>query len=99
MGMMNVYKVSLKDGSEELVRNAVYEGINFKTFKRILGASGKYVAHNLSVPDFQNTGQNGGMGSYIVPEAILLGEMEVKPVQLPILKEEVYVTNPLLEGK
>ena len=38
MGMMNVYKVSVKDGSEELVRNAIYEQINFKTFRRILGA-------------------------------------------------------------
>ena len=99
MGMMNVYKVSLKDGSEEKMRNAVYEGMNFKTLKRILGASGKYVAHNLNVPDFQNTGRNGGMGSYIVPEAILVEEVEVKPVQLPILREEEYVTNPLIEGK
>jgi len=99
MGMMNVYKVSLKDGKEELARNAFYEEINFKTFKRILGASDKYVAHNLSTPDFQNLNQTGGRGSYIVPEAILLEELEIKSVQLPTLKEEEYVTNPLIEGK
>jgi hypothetical protein len=99
MGMMNVYKVSLKDGSEEKMRNGVYEGMNFKTLKRILGASDKYIAHNLNVPDFQNTGRNGGMGSYIVPESILLEEVEVKPVQLPILREEEYVINPLIEEK
>ena len=99
MGMMNVYRVSLKDGKEELVRNAAYDEINFKTLKRILGASDKYIAHNLSAPDFQNLNQRGGAGSYIVPEAILLEELEIKSVQLPILKEEEYVTNPLMEGK
>ena len=99
MGMMNVYKVSLKDGKEELARNAIYEGINFKTFKRILGASDKYVVHNLNTPDFQNLNQTGGGGSYIVPEAILLEELEIKSVQLPTLKEEEYVTNPLMSGK
>ncbi len=99
MGMMNVYKVSLKDGKEELVRNAAYEEINFKTLKRILAASDKYVAYNLNAPDFQNLNPRGGAGSYIVPEAILLEELEIKSVQLPILKEEEYVANPLIEGK
>jgi len=99
IGMMNVYKVSLKDGKEELARNAFYEEINFKTFKRIMGASDKYVAHNLSTPDFQNLNQTGGGDSYIVPEAILLEELEIKSVQLPTLKEEEYVTNPLIQGK
>jgi hypothetical protein len=99
MGMMNVYKVSLKDGKEELVRNAAYEEINFKTLKRILGASDKYVVHNLNAPDFQNLNPRGGAGSYIVPEAILLEALEIKSVQLPILKEEEYVANPLIEVK
>ena len=99
MGMMNVYKVSLKDGKEELARNAFYDQINFKTFKKILGASDQYVAHNLSAPEFQNLNQTGGGGSYIVPEAILLEELELKSVQLPTLKEEEYVTNPLIQGK
>ncbi|HEX6225810.1 MAG TPA: metallopeptidase TldD-related protein [Chryseolinea sp.] len=99
MGIMNVYKVSINDGSEELVRNAVYDGMNFKTLKRILGASETYIAHNLNVADLQGTGQNGGMGSYIVPNALLIEDMQVNQVQLPILKEEEYVANPLLQGK
>jgi hypothetical protein len=73
--------------------------MNLKTLKRILGASDKYVPHNLNAPDFQELGQRGGAGSFVVPEAILLEELEIKPVQIPILKEEEYVTNPLAEGK
>ena len=47
MGMMNVYKVSVKDGKEELARNAFMKESIFKIFKRILGAYDKYDSHNV----------------------------------------------------
>lgn len=99
MGIVNVYKVYVKDGREELVRNAYFEAVNFKTFKRILGASGTYMAYNLGMSNFPNGNENAQKNSYIVPEAILLEAMEVKPFEMPMLKEEEYVSNPLLEIK
>ncbi len=99
MGVMNVYKISVKDGKEELMRNALMSEVNFRTFRRLLGASGNSQAHNLNTSKFLNPGASGPEISYIVPEAILIGSVDVKPFEIPALKEEDYVSNPLLEVK
>jgi hypothetical protein len=99
MGTVNVYKVYVKDGKEELVRNAVLERVNLKTFKRIMGASSTYLACNLGRSNFRNGNDSNQKSSYIVPEAILLESMEIKPFEMPMLKEEEYISNPLLEIK
>ena len=99
MGVVNVYKVSVTTGKEELMRNALLSEVNFRTLRRLLGASGKYQAHNLNTSKFLNPGSSGPGISCIVPEAILLGSLEVKPFEMPALKEEDYVSNPLLEVK
>jgi hypothetical protein len=33
--------------------------------------------------------------SLIVPQAVLLQEMDIQPFRMPSLKEEEYVSNPL----
>ncbi|MFM8913942.1 MAG: hypothetical protein ACKOE6_13670, partial [Flammeovirgaceae bacterium] len=94
MGMLDAYKVDVSTGKEELVKNTNLREMGFKTWKRILGATGTYEAHNLG---------GGGIGrevgpvftSWIVPSAILLEEAEVQPVKMPSLKEEQYITSPL----
>ncbi len=93
-GIVNVYKVSVADGKEELVRNASLNRNNLKTVKRILGASESYNAHNLVEG---NNGRAGGIAlvSMIVPQAVLIQEMEIQPFRLPSLKEEKYVSSPL----
>ena len=96
MGVLNVHKISVKDGKEELVRNALLSEMNFRTLRRMLGASGNYQAHNLNGAKFLNPGANGPEISFIVPEAILLESVEVKPFEIPTLKEEEFVSNPLL---
>jgi hypothetical protein len=96
MGVVNVHKVSVEDGKEELVRNALLSEMNFRTLRRMLGASGNYRAHNLNGSKFLNPGANGPEISFIVPEAILLESVEVKPFEIPTLKEEEFVSNPLL---
>jgi hypothetical protein len=92
MGLKNVFRVSVADGKEELIKNALMETNGFKTFKRMMGASAKYQAHNLGGDD---PNQGGALISFIVPEAILLEEMVIKPFPMPTLKEEQYVSNPL----
>jgi hypothetical protein len=92
MGLKNVYRVSVTDGKEELIKNALLETNGFKTFKRMMGASAKYQAFNLGGED---PNQGGALISFIVPEAVLLEEMEIKPFPMPTLKEEQYVSNPL----
>ena len=99
MGVVNVYKVSVSDGKEELMRNARLSEVNFRNLRRLLGASGNYQAHNLNTSKFFNPGASGPGMSYIVPEAILVESLDVKPFEMPALKEEDYVSNPLLEVK
>jgi hypothetical protein len=93
-GLVNVYKVNVRDGKEEFVRNAILNPGNLKTLKRILGASGKSQAYNLAGND-NGLGLDVGMVSYIVPDALLLEEMELQPFRMPLLKEEVFVKSPL----
>lgn len=99
MGVVNVYKVSVSDGKEELMRDALLSEVNFRNLRRLLGASGNYQAHNLNTSKFFNPGASGPGMSYIVPEAILIESLDVKPFEMPALKEEDYVSNPLLEVK
>ena len=99
MGIMNVYKIYVSDGREELVRNAFFEEVNLKMFRRVMGASDSYKAYNLGLSNFLNPNDNSQKSAYIVPEAILLESMEVKPFEMPSLKEDDYVSNPLLEIK
>lgn len=96
IGLLNVYRVSVADGKEELLQNAMMNQSNLKTLKRILGASENYKAYNIS-PAFIDGGFNSGSAlmSAIVPEAVLIEEMQIMPFSMPSLKEEEYVSNPL----
>jgi hypothetical protein len=93
---LNIYKVSLTDGKEELFRNAFLGQTSLKTLKRVLGASVSASAFNLGLMDFgRNFGPAATMTSLIVPEALLIEELDVRPMRSPSVKEDVYVSNPL----
>jgi len=92
---LKIYKLSVTDGKEELVRNAL-PNENMKVLKHVLGASENSKAYNITLG--RGLG-NQGTVSFIVPEAILVEEMEIKPLRIPSLKEEEYVPNPLLTSK
>lgn len=97
MGMMNIYKVSVSDGSEQLMRNGLFSRPGLKTMRQLLGASSTSSAHNIG-----GRGGFNGMGSVmsvICPDAILMGEMEIAPFGMPVLKEEDYIPNPLLANQ
>ncbi len=97
MGIVNVFKVYVADGREELARNAFFEEMNLKMFKRMIAASEKYQAHNLNGSNF-NGGEGGTTLSIIVPESVMFQEMEIRPFDMPTLKEEEYVSNPLVKN-
>ena len=99
MGVVNVYKISVKDGQEQLMRNALFSEVNFRSLRRMMGASGNYKGHNLNTSKFLNPGANAKGTSFIVPEAVLVESLDVRPFEMPALKEEDYVSNPLLEMK
>jgi hypothetical protein len=102
-----IYRVNVKDGSEELVRSAKIADLSLKSFKRIIGVS--------NTQEVYNTLQKGKQGSYatyrsgfalvgapatfIVPKAILFQELEIEKDKDIVLKKETVVPNPLLSGK
>jgi hypothetical protein len=90
---MEIFRVAVKDGREELIRNARFERPSPKELRKLIGASATYRAFN--VMSQMNDGGSPDLTSYIVPEAILLEEGEVKPFSPPTFKEEKFVTNPL----
>lgn len=96
-GIKNVYKVSVADGKEELLRHAMVNVDDPKILKRIVGATEKYAAYNQGGRE-NAYGEGGSAGfSVIVPAAILLEEADIEPFTMPTLKEEEYVSNPLVK--
>ena len=95
IGLMNVYQVSVADGSEELVRSAMFSDPGLKMLRRVMGASDQYQAQNIA----SGFGPSRNIVSVICPQALLLEEMEIVPFQMPTLKEEQYVSNPLVKGE
>lgn len=93
--LLNVYKVSLKDGKEELLRDATLGNIDSKILKRIMGATENYKAYNLGNIR-ENTARGGtGLTSLIVPDEVLFEELDVNRFRMPSLKETDYVKSPL----
>jgi predicted Zn-dependent protease len=87
---INTYKVSLKDGKEELIRAANVRTMNLKSLKKVLGVSNEQIVRNTEV------GRFGTSLSLISPSAILLEEVEVEGARSnPFLDKEVYVENPV----
>ncbi|NOS93125.1 MAG: hypothetical protein HOP30_14480 [Cyclobacteriaceae bacterium] len=93
MGFANAYKVYVEDGREELIKNVSLRELSFKMWKRILGASEKYAAFNIDDVTFERSFLQTTV-SMIVPQSILLEELEVKPIRMPSLKEEEYISKP-----
>jgi predicted Zn-dependent protease len=93
--LLNIYKVSVKDGKEELLQGATIGNLDSKILKHILGASDNYKAYNLG-NGRDNTARGGtGLTSFIVPEAVLFDELDINRFRMPAIKETEYVKNPL----
>lgn len=90
MGLLNVYRVNVKDGSEELLRGAALESLGLRSLRKIAGATEELAAYNLPLGP-----RSANVVSWIVPAATLLEEVDLKPANLPFFKEELYVQNPL----
>lgn len=95
IGLMNVYQVAVADGSEELVRSAMFSDPGMKMMRRVLGASDQYQAQNLA----SGFGPSRNIVSVICPQALLIEEMEIMPFRMPTLKEKQYVSNPLVTSE
>jgi hypothetical protein len=88
-GVAEVWKVNLETGKEELLRSAQVGNVSLKNLKRIIGTAREQRAHTVE------TGE-GNLSSFIVPEALLLDDVDIIPLNLPYVEhEEIYVQSPL----
>ncbi|MCD4746971.1 MAG: hypothetical protein K8R58_11805 [Bacteroidales bacterium] len=106
-----VYRVSLEDGEEELVRTVELGGISTNTFKKIIGFSDKQFIYNTLLSESVgglNLGfliyymSGGGLeslsgtpASFIVPDAFLVEYLDVQQEKRAITKKLPVVENPV----
>jgi hypothetical protein len=83
-----VWKVNLDSGNEELLRSVQIGNLSLKNLKRIPAAAATQRLYTVQTV--------GGLASFIVPQGLLLEDIEISPIKLPYLEEQdVYVQNPL----
>lgn len=88
-GVAEVWKVNLETGKEELLRSAQVGNVSLKNLKRIVGTAREQRAYTVE------TGE-GNLSSFIVPDALLLDDVDIIPLKLPYVEhEEIYVQSPL----
>ena len=86
-GALNVFKVYVSDGREELVRDAAMKELSRRNFRKITGASNEVSVYHL--------GQERSQLSVIRPNAMLLEEVEFANSTFATMKDEEYVPSPL----
>jgi hypothetical protein len=95
-----VIRVSVKDGSQTLVRGAEISSLPLGSLKRVLGAAkGRYI-HNAMLGD-EGTGRGWGWGlrgvpaTLVVPQALLLEEVDMQRERRAATAKLPAVPNPL----
>lgn len=90
---VNVYRVSLEDGSETLLQSASLNDLNFNSFRKVGGTSSDRTVHHL--PD----SFNGKLMSVIAPRILLLEDVEVESLQNYGTRKnkEALVKSPLVK--
>lgn len=91
--MAEIWKVDLQTGAESLSRPAQVRRLSFKDLRKITGVSSIQQAYNVPAGE-------GSLTSVICPSAILLERMDIVPVRLPYIADDVeYVPSPLVKGQ
>jgi hypothetical protein len=96
-----VYRITVKDGKEELIRSTKISDLSLKSFKRIIGVADTQQVYNiLQKGKLGNYGSfSGAPASFIVPKAIVFQELEIEKDKDIVLKKEPVVPSPLLSQK
>jgi len=98
-----IYRISVADGKEELVRSAKISDLNVKAFKRLVGVADTQEVYN-TLQRGKNMGFStwrsryalvGAPASFIVPKAIVFQELEVEKEKDIVLKREPIVASPM----
>jgi len=83
----SLYRVSVEDGNEQLVRAAVPSRIDMAKLKRSLGTSAETIVVNMIA--------GGAPVSIICPNAMIIEEMDIEKQNLQNTTKLPTVSNPL----
>jgi hypothetical protein len=98
---VEVYRVNVSDGSEELVSFAEVQGLSIKSFKRLLATSSELQVYNTMINpvnvDLNNSAfpLTGVSASFILPEGLLFQELDIVKEKQGVVKNIPVVGNPL----
>ena len=87
---LEIYKVWVEDGKEELIRGAEFEAVTVKTLKDITESADDYYVHNFLL------GHDNELPATIVTPSILIEEMELKETEAKAIKPP-YLKSPISE--
>ncbi len=102
---IQVYRVKVSDGSEELVSMAEVQGLSTKSFKRLLATSSEMQVYNTMVMPVNNTLYNWGFklagmpASFILPDGLLFEELDIVKEKQGVVKNIPVVSHPLSKLK
>lgn len=82
-----VYRVYVEDGREELVRSVNLGSLGLSSLRRMLSASQKRLVYNMPV--------SGVPSSFIVPQSLIIEELDVKKEQQDYTPKLPVVSSPL----
>ncbi len=98
---IQVYRVKVSDGSEELVSFAEVQGLSTKSFKRLLATSSDMQVYNTMVKPVNGSLDNweynlsGIPASFILPDGLLFQELDIVKEKQGVVKNIPVVSNPL----
>lgn len=104
---VNMYKVSVVDGKEQLIRDASMTPLTINSLKKISMVSNQTIIYNTLLNGGGENGQNmfanqeslpsGPPVSFIMPNGVLIKEVEFQHQTKPLASDRPIVKNPLLK--
>jgi hypothetical protein len=93
----NYFKVNVADGSETMIRSARLKGMSLQTLRRSPLFSDKLMIHNtlLTTGNSNGKGMSGIPSSFILPDAMLLEDVEVESFRKPLTSMLPIIDNPV----
>lgn len=100
--LIEIYRVDVKTGKEELVRGAEIQSMSVKLFKQVVATSDQEYVYNTMLKainnptDFDNGELNGFACSFIIPSALLFKELDIVTEKFDVINKTPVVSNPLI---
>lgn len=102
---LSIYKVSVSDGKEQMLRDAAIGQFSINSLKKIVSVSDKTMVYNTllnggnegsTIFSNQDALPSGAPVSYIMPDGLLLKEVEFQHQTKPLASDKPIVKSPLI---